>query len=153
MKTEPDVFSFEDLVKAPKRTTHWEGVRNYQARNFMRDEFKPGQKVFIYHSNTEEPAIVGIAEVVRGGYTDDAALDSKSDYYDEKAAKKGVSPWVMVDVKAIARMKTPVTRALLAAEKKLSKMLVLQRGARLSIQPVTADEFDLVTRIGNPVAI
>lgn len=150
MKTEPSVFSFEDLIKAPKRTTHWEGVRNYQARNFMRDEFKPGQRAFIYHSNTEEPAIIGIAEVVRAGYTDETALDPKSKYFDEKAKAKGVSPWMMVDVKAVSRMKIPVTREMLKNEKKLSSMMVLQKGARLSIQPVTQAEFDLVCKMGRP---
>lgn len=150
MKTEPDVFSFEDLMKAPKRTTHWEGVRNYQARNFMRDDFKLGDTVLIYHSNTEEPGIVGLAEVVREGYVDTFALDPKSKYFDEDAKKKGVSPWIMVDVRATESMGTLVTRELLKAEPKLKSMLVLQKGSRLSIQPVTENEFKLVCKIGKP---
>ncbi|MFM8315524.1 MAG: EVE domain-containing protein, partial [Deltaproteobacteria bacterium] len=131
MKTEPDVFSFEDLVKSPNRTTHWEGVRNYQARNFMRDTFKIGDQVLVYHSNVDEPAVLGIATVVREGYPDTFALDPKSKYFDEDAKKKGISPWIMVDVKATHRFKTPVTRELLKNEPRAKTMMVLQRGARL----------------------
>jgi predicted RNA-binding protein with PUA-like domain len=153
MKTEPGVFSFEDLVKAPKRTTSWEGVRNYQARNLMRDEFKPGDEAFIYHSGVDEPAIMGVAEVVRGGHPDLFALDPKSKYFDEKAKKKGESPWVLVDVKATHRFAVPVTRDMLKAEPKLAKMMVLQKGARLSVQPVTAEEFKVICKLGQPKAL
>ena len=150
MKTEPDVFSFEDLLRAPKKTTTWEGVRNYQARNFMRDEFKRGDRVLIYHSNTEQPAIVGLAEVTREGYPDTHALDPKSPYFDPKAKKKGQSPWIMVDVQAITPFTQPVTRARLAAHPKCKSMMVLKKGARLSIQPVTEIEFLSVKEMGRP---
>ncbi len=148
MKTEPDVFSFENLLKAPGRCTSWEGVRNYQARNFMRDEFKKGDQVLIYHSNTEEPAIMGLAEVARAAYPDPQALNPKSEYFDEKAKSRGEIPWVMVDVKAIRPFATPVTRGRLAAEASLKTMMVLQRGSRLSIQPVTPAEFQKITELG-----
>jgi len=148
MKSEPDVFSFEDLLKAAGRTTSWEGVRNYQARNFMRDEFRVGDGVLFYHSNSEEAGIAGIAEVVKAGYPDPSALDPKSHYYDENAAKKGENPWFLVDVKATAKLRATVTRDELRAEKKLAKMMVLQKGSRLSVQPVTAEEFELVCKLG-----
>ncbi len=150
MKTEPDVFSFEDLVKAPNRTTHWEGVRNYQARNFMRDSFKKGDQVLIYHSNIDEPGVFGIATVVREGYPDSFALDPKSKYFDAQAKKKGESPWIMVDVKATHRFKNPVTRSQLKDEPRAKDMMVLQRGARLSVQPVSEDHFNLIIDLGGP---
>lgn len=141
MKTEPDVFGFEDLVKKPRKTEHWEGVRNYTARNFMRDQFKLGQKVFIYHSRVEEPAIVGIAEVVKEAYPDPTALDKKSKYFDEKSLKVGESRWCMVDVKAVARFKTPITLKAMKEDKALKGMAVVMPGQRLSIQPVTPKEW------------
>ncbi len=153
MKTEPEVFSFDDLVAAPKRTTAWEGVRNYQARNFMRDLFRLGDEVFIYHSNIEEPAVFGVAEVVREAYPDPMALEPKSKYYDEAAKKKAVNPWVMVDVRGILRFKLPVTRAMMQSEPRLSKIEVLRRGSRLSIQPVTPEEFRVVSQMGTAVRL
>ncbi|MSP19086.1 MAG: EVE domain-containing protein [Bdellovibrionales bacterium] len=153
MKTEPNVFSFEDLVKAPNRTTCWEGVRNYQARNFMRDTFKNGDQVLIYHSNVAEPAVFGIALVVREGYPDLHALDPKSEYFDEAAKTKGISPWVMVDVKATHRFKNPVYREQLKKEPEVKTMMVLQRGARLSVQPVSNEHFDLIVKLGIPFKV
>lgn len=151
MKTEPDVFSFEDLIKSPDRTTFWEGVRNYQARNLMRDEFKVGHKVLVYHSNLADPVIPGVAEVVKTAYPDDTALDPKSDYFDPKA--KGVSPWVRVDIKATHRFAVPVTRSKLKTEPALAKMMVLQKGARLSVQPLTELEFKHLCGLGKPKAL
>lgn len=150
MKTEPSVFSFDDLLKAPKKTTSWEGVRNYQVRNFMRDDFKLGDEAFIYHSGIDEPSIIGIATVVKRGYPDLTALDPKSRYFDERAKKNGASPWILVDVKAVAKMKCPVTRGMLKAESRLKNMVVLQKGSRLSIQPVTPDEFEIIKGLGKP---
>jgi len=144
MKTEPTTFSFEDLMKAPKRTTSWEGVRNYQARNLMRDEIKKGDSVLFYHSNTEIPSIVGIAEIVREAYPDPFALDAKSPYYDETLNKGRENPWVMVDLKAIARFNTPISRDDLKAQKSLSEMMVLRKGSRLSVQPVLDSEFKII---------
>jgi len=151
MKTEPGVFSFEDLTLCPKRTTSWEGVRNYQARNLMRDQFKRGDQALIYHSNIDEPAIIGIAEVVKEGYPDSSALDPKSRYYDSEAKKKGTSPWVMVDVKATHRLAEPVTRGMLGNDPKLKNMMVLKRGARLSVQPVTREEFEIISKLGKTI--
>jgi predicted RNA-binding protein with PUA-like domain len=148
MKSEPDVFSFRDLLEAPGKTTFWEGVRNYQARNFMRDLFKKGDGVLFYHSNTDEPGVVGTAVVVREGYPDSLALDAKSPYFDAEAKKKGVNPWIMVDVRAEAEFRVPVTRDRLAAEPKLKEMMVLRKGSRLSVQPVTAAEFETVVKLG-----
>lgn len=150
MKTEPSVFSFDDLVGAPKRTTSWEGVRNYQARNLLRDELKLGHRALIYHSGIDEPAIIGVAEVVKEGYPDATALNPKHKYYDEDAAKKKATPWVMVDVKATHRFQSPVTRSALKSEKKLSDMMVLRKGARLSVQPVTKEEFESILKMGKP---
>lgn len=153
MKTEPTTFSFDDLIKAPKRTTHWEGVRNYQARNLLRDEIKKGHRVLVYHSNTDDPAVVGVAEVVRDGYPDDSALDSKSDYYDADAKKKGESPWVMVDIRATHRLKTPVNREMMKGSPALKEIMVMKKGSRLSVQPVTAAEFEAILKMGGPSAI
>lgn len=148
MKTEPSVFSFEDLLKAPRKTTCWEGVRNFQARNLMRDQFKKGDRILFYHSGIDEPAVVGIAEVVREAYPDAAAEDRRSKYYDPKTAKTP-NPWVMVDVRA-ERPLNPVTRTMLRSDKRTAQMMVLRRGARLSVQPVTQAEFDAVVSLGLP---
>lgn len=148
MKTEPSVFSFEDLVKAPGKTTAWEGVRNYQARNLMRDDFQLGDLAFIYHSGIAEPEIAGVAEIAKSGYPDSFAMDPKSKYYDADAKKKGVNPWILVDVKAKKRFKTAVTRTQLKNCKALAGMMVLKKGARLSVQPVTEAEFKAVCELG-----
>jgi predicted RNA-binding protein with PUA-like domain len=150
MKTEPDTFSFDDLLKAPKRTTSWEGVRNYMARNLMRDQMKLGDQAFFYHSSCEVPGIVGITEVVRESHPDDSALDPKSEYFDEKSAKKGESQWAMVAVRAKARMKHFVPLSELREAKGLERMMVIQRGSRLSVQPVTAAEWQVIIKLGKP---
>lgn len=147
MKTEPEVFSFDDLMRAPSKTTCWEGVRNYQARNMMRDEFRIGDEVLVYHSNATPPGVAGIARVVREAYPDPAALDPRSEYYDEKSAANGESRWVMVDIKAVAPARKLVSLDELRATKGLENMLVLKRGQRLSIQPVTAAEWRIVCRL------
>lgn len=144
MKTEPETFSFDHLLQAPNRTTSWEGVRNYQARNLMRDEFEVGDQVFIYHSSCAEPGIVGIAEVVRNAHPDPTALDPKSPYADDKSIAQGASRWLMVDVKAKARLKVPFTLADIRATPSLASMMVVRRGARLSIQPVTPEEWQTI---------
>lgn len=136
MKTEPDVFGWHDLEKAPRQTSSWDGVRNYQARNFMRDEFKKGDQVFFYHSSCDVPGIVGLAEVVKEGYPDHTALDPKSEYFDEKSAKTGESRWVMVDVKAKKKFSRPATLEELKTIGELKDLLLLRPGQRLSVQPV-----------------
>lgn len=153
MKSEPDAFSFDDLVRSPKRTNHWDGVRNYQARNFMRDEFAVGDQVFFYHSRIKEPAVVGIAEVVRGGYPDPTALDPDSPYYDPKSAEKGESRWVMVDVRASHRMAEPVTLKQIRQTPELEGMWLIKRGMRLSIQPVAHSQWETIVKMGRPEPI
>jgi predicted RNA-binding protein with PUA-like domain len=143
MKTEPDVFSWDDLVK--KKKAPWDGVRNYQARNFMRDQFRVGDQVLFYHSSCAEPGIVGVAEVVREAYPDPTALDPKSDYYDPSSAKAGESRWVMVDVAPVRKFRKLADLSAIRNTKGLQAMPLLQKGQRLSIQPVTAREFKLIT--------
>lgn len=148
MKSEPSVFSFDDLLEAPKRRTAWEGVRNYQARNLLRDDFRLGQLGLFYHSNAEPTAAVGVLRVAREAYADPFAFDPKSDYYDAAAKKRGENPWVMVDVEAVRKFETPVTRPMLAEDPRTKGMMVLRKGARLSVQPVTAAEFRAVCELG-----
>jgi predicted RNA-binding protein with PUA-like domain len=145
VKSEPDVFSFDDLLKAPKRTTSWNGVRNFTARNFMRDGMQMGDQVFFYHSSTKPQAIVGICEVMREGYGDDTALDPKHDAFDPKATK--AEPiWYMVDLRAVERLARPVTLAEIKANKALASMALLRVG-RLSVTPVTAAEWQTVLKM------
>lgn len=143
LKSEADVFSFADLVKAPKKTTHWDGVRNYQARNTLRDLMKKGDKVFFYHSSAEPTGIAGICEVVKEGYPDHTALDPKHDHFDPKSTPDAPI-WMMVDVKAVRALPRLITLAELKGVKGLEKMVLLQRGSRLSVQPVTAMEWAIV---------
>ena len=147
VKSEPDVFGFDDLLAAPARTTSWEGVRNYQARNFMRDEMAVGDGVLYYHSNAEPAGVAGIAEVARAAYPDPTAFDPASEYFDPKSDP--ASPvWLMVDVRAVARFPSIVPLATLRATPGLEDMVVLRRGNRLSITPVTPREFAIVERLG-----
>jgi predicted RNA-binding protein with PUA-like domain len=150
MKTEPVTFSLDDLLASPSQTSSWEGVRNYQARNLMRDEFKLGDQCFIYHSSCAEPGIVGLAEVVREAHSDDTALDPSSAYYDEKSFKDGVSRWCMVAVQARARFRSPLLLSQMREEPGLLGLMVLQRGARLSIQPVSPAHGALILKLGKP---
>ena len=145
VKSEPETFSFDDLLASPGRTTGWDGVRNFQARNFMRDEMKVGDLVFFYHSSTDPAAIVGIAEVVREGYPDPTAFDAKDSHYDPKS-KRDAPTWMMVDLRAREALPKPLTLAELRGVKGLEKMVLLQKGSRLSVQPVTAKEWDIVCR-------
>jgi predicted RNA-binding protein with PUA-like domain len=142
VKSEPDVFSFDDLMKAPKKTTGWNGVRNFTARNFMRDGMKTGDLVFFYHSSTKPQAIVGICEVAREAYGDDTALDPKHDGYDPKSTK--AEPiWYMVDLRAVEALPRPVTLEEIKATKALASMALL-RVSRLSVQPVSKAEWDAI---------
>jgi predicted RNA-binding protein with PUA-like domain len=143
MKSEPDECSIDDALAAPRRITPWTGVRNYLARNYMRDHMRIGDGVFFYHSSCPEPGIAGLAEVASGAYTDPTQFDRKSDYYDPKS-KKAAPLWVAVDVKALK--KTPlVSIARLKAQKALAGMVTLRPGNRLSITPVSAKEWALIT--------
>ncbi len=149
VKSEPNAFSFDDLTASPKKTTGWDGVRNYQARNFMRDGMKKGDLVLFYHSNADPTAVVGVARVVRQAYPDHTAFDRKDPHYDPKS-KPDAPTWLMVDLQAVERFTHPVTLAELRGVKALERMALLQKGSRLSVQPVTADEFAAVRKLGAP---
>lgn len=142
LKSDPESFGFEDLWKSPNRTTHWDGVRNFQARNYMRDEMKKGDLAFFYHSG-ENPAILGIAEIVSEGYPDHTAVDPKDPHYDPKT-KGGESSWSMVDIRAIERLPRAVTLSEMKALPELASMPLLKKGNRLSVQKVGAAEWNAV---------
>lgn len=144
-KSEPSSFSLDDLKNRPGRTEHWDGVRNYQARNFLRDQVKAGDLVLFYHSNTAEPAAVGIAEVVREGYPDFTAFDPESKYFDPRSNPENPT-WFMVDVRFVRELPRPVTLAELKGVPSLAGMALLNR-SRLSIQPVREEEWREVMRI------
>ncbi|MEP7061070.1 MAG: EVE domain-containing protein [Betaproteobacteria bacterium] len=145
MKSEPDEMSIDDLACAPKKTTAWFGVRNYQARNYMRDDMQPGDLAFFYHSSCPQPGIAGIVEVTRKAYADATQFDRKSPYFDAKATHE-VPRWVNVDVKL--REKIPfIALAQLRDDPVLRGMLLLQRGSRLSITPVALAEWTHITRL------
>ena len=136
MKTEPSVFSLQDLKERPDQTSEWEGVRNYQARNMMRDDMKVGDKVLFYHSATKIPAIVGTAVVVREAYPDDTAWTPESKYFDPKSSPENPR-WVMVDIRFEKELARPLPLAELRENPALADMMLLRKGMRLSIQPVT----------------
>ncbi len=140
IKSEPDVFSFDDLLNSPGQCTLWDGVRNYQARNYMRDGMKCGDKVLFYHSNCQPPAVVGIAEVVREAYPDPSQFDPESKYFDAKASPEKPR-WLAVDVKALSKLKRPVSLAALKQEPELAGLKLLQRGNRLSVMPLEHKDF------------
>ena len=147
VKSEPDAFSFDDLVASPNRTTGWEGVRNYQARNTMRDDMKRGDLVFFYHSSCDPTAIVGVAEVASEAYPDPTAFDAK-DPHDDPNSRSDAPTWMMVDLRAVEPLRRPVTLAELRATKGLERMVLLQKGSRLSVQPVTAQEWEIIYAMG-----
>ena len=142
LKSEPESFSFDDLMNAPNQTSHWDGVRNYQARNFMRDEMKIGDLAFFYHTG-DEPGIVGVVEIVKEGYPDHTAVDPKDAHYDPRT-KGGESSWSMVDVRAIERLPRPITLSEMRTKPELQGMPLLQKGNRLSVQKVGAAEWNAV---------
>jgi predicted RNA-binding protein with PUA-like domain len=145
MKSEPDEVSIDDLARAPKRTIPWFGVRNYQARNYMRDEMRVGDLAFFYHSSCAEPGIAGIVEVTKAAYPDASQFDRKSPYYDAKATPDAPR-WMNVEV--TFREKTPlIALAQLRDDPALAGMLLLKRGNRLSITPVTPAEWNHITRL------
>jgi predicted RNA-binding protein with PUA-like domain len=146
-KTEADVFSFDDLTAAPRRTTGWDGVRNFQARNLLRDEMKKGDGVLIYHSRVEPMAVVGEAEIVRGGYPDPTQFDERHDHFDPKAREEAPT-WFQVDVRAVAALPRPVTLEEIKATPALADMPLIRRGNRLSVQPVSPAQFKLVLKLG-----
>jgi predicted RNA-binding protein with PUA-like domain len=143
MKTEPETFSWDDLLASPHRTTSWDGVRNYQARNLMRDGMRRGDRVLFYHSQTSPPAVVGLARVVREAFPDPTQFDRKSKYFD--AGSDPADPrWVAVDIQADRPLKRPIGLPELKTAPGLEKMVVTQRGSRLSVQPVLPQEWKVV---------
>lgn len=141
VKSEPEVFSFDDLVASPQKTTHWDGVRNFAARNNLR-AMKPGDLVFFYHSNAKPAAIVGVAEVAREAYPDATALDPKDSHFDPKS-KRDDPTWFMVDLRAVEPLPRAVSLDELKKVKGLEQMALIRLG-RLSVQPVTEHEYKIV---------
>jgi predicted RNA-binding protein with PUA-like domain len=146
LKTEPESFSIQDLAKKPKQTSCWDGVRNYQARNFLRDEMRLGDRVLMYHSSTAVPAVVGTAKIVREAYPDPTAWDKKDDHYDP-----GSNPdnprWFMVDIQLEQIFKEPLALEKLRGVPALKDMELLRKGSRLSVQPVRKAEFDAILKL------
>ncbi len=145
-KSEPDAFSIDDLTRAPRRTTFWDGVRNYQARNYLRSEIQRGDGVLFYHSNAEPMAIVGTAVVVRDGYPDHTAFDASNVHYDPKSDPDNPT-WFMVDIRLVQVFAAPLTRPMLHAVPELRGMMLLRKGSRLSVQPVAPVEWSAVHRL------
>jgi predicted RNA-binding protein with PUA-like domain len=145
MKSEPEVFSIEQLAK--DSTTWWEGVRNYQARNFMMKDMQPGDLVLFYHSNAEPSGVAGIAKISKSAEPDKTQFDKKSEYYDEKATKDKPR-WYCVEVAYVKKFKQVVPLSALREVKALADMLVLQKGSRLSVQPVDKKHFEIVKKLG-----
>lgn len=143
MKSEPNEFSIDDLKQAAQQTDHWDGVRNYQARNMMRDEMKRGDQIFFYHSNCDEPGIVGIMQVVKQAYPDFTAFDPKDPHYDPKSDPENPR-WVMVDVQFVRKFDRTITLKELKANEKLSDMPLVRRGNRLSVMPVTKTQWKII---------
>lgn len=144
LKSEPNVYSIDDLAR--DGTTYWDGVRNYQARNFLRDDLQPGDGVLFYHSNADPPGVAGVAEVVRAGYPDPTARDPKSPYFDPRASEADPR-WYMVDIRFVEKFRHFVPLPTLRTTAGLEEMLVNTR-SRLSVQPVTEAEFEIVRRMG-----
>ena len=143
MKSEPDAFGINDLYNKPNQTEHWDGVRNYQARNMMRDAMKLGDQVFFYHSNCEQPGIVGIMEVVKEGYPDFTAFDPDDAHFDPKS-DPDKPRWMMVDVRFVKTLSRTISLRELKAKQELVNMAVVRPGNRLSIMPVSANEWQFI---------
>jgi predicted RNA-binding protein with PUA-like domain len=146
MKSEPDVFGIADLAKRPIRTEPWNGVRNYQARNFLRDEMKKGDLAFFYHSSCAEPGVAGIVKIARAGYPDASARNPKSEFFDPKSTAENPI-WYTVDVQLVRALRRVVTLDELKTIRALRGMRLLQRGNRLSILPVTNDEWQVILNL------
>ncbi|WP_369855378.1 EVE domain-containing protein [Candidatus Thalassolituus haligoni] len=142
-KTEPDAFGIDDLASRPEQTEPWDGVRNYQARNFLRDEVKSGDLVFIYHSSCKEIGIAGLAEVVQEGYVDHSQFDPQSKYYDPKATLEKPR-WYRVDVKLKQTFPRVLPLKTIKAMPEITELGLVKKGHRLSIMPVNKQEFDIL---------
>lgn len=148
-KSEPDCYSITDLADAPAQRTSWDGVRNYQARNFMRDTMKRGDLGFFYHSG-RKPAIVGIVEVIREGYPDVTANDPESRHFDPESTEENPR-WFMVDVRLVRRFEPPLSRTLLRSIPELAGMELFRQGSRLSVQPVEAEAFESIVALADRI--
>ncbi len=146
MKTEPSQFSFDDLMKAKNKTTGWSEVRNYQARNLMRDEMKVGDLAFFYHSSADPTGIAGIMEIVSEAYTDPTQFDKKNEMGYDPKSKLDSPSWIQVDVRGVKPLPKFFELTELRKLKGLEKMVLLQRGSRLSVQPVTAKEWEVICK-------
>lgn len=145
MKSEPDEFSIDDLAAAPRKTSPWTGIRNYQARNYMRDDMKLGDLALFYHSSCPEPGVCGIVKVSRLAYPDETQFDPKSPYHDPKSTRDNPR-WVHVDVELVRKTRL-IGLPELRAHSELAEMVILRRGNRLSITPVSADEWRFITKL------
>ncbi|HCS51267.1 EVE domain-containing protein [Rubinisphaera sp.] len=145
-KSEESCYSIDHLAAESNKTTFWDGIRNYQARNMLRDDVQKGDLVFFYHSNTDPLAIAGTARVVKAGYADHTAFDPIEKHYDPKS-NPDEPTWYMVDIKFVKKFPQPVTRAMLKEDPVTANMMVLARGSRLSVQPVTQEEWEAVHRL------
>jgi len=143
MKSEPDAFGIDDLQQRPQQTEHWDGVRNYQARNMMRDQMKVGDSIFFYHSNCDLPGIVGIAEVARESYPDFTAFDPDSKYFDPKS-QADKPTWFMVDVRFVRKLARTISLQELKPHPELADLALVRRGNRLSIMPVTQLQWEFI---------
>jgi predicted RNA-binding protein with PUA-like domain len=148
MKSEPSTFSFDDLLAAPERTTPWDGIRNYQARNYMRDEMRPGDEVLFYHSNAAPPGVVGLAEVASQAYDDPSQFDPSSRYADETSTREAPR-WQLVDVRAVRPLARMVTLEEIKADPELRGMEVARRGSRLSITTVDPEHLDRIVALAD----
>ena len=146
MKSEPDVFGINDLKAMPKKTDHWDGVRNYQARNMMRDQMKKGDLVFFYHSNCKEPGIVGIMKIAKESYPDFTSWNPDSKYFDPKSTEDNPR-WFMVDVKHVRTFKRTITLSELKQHPELADLPLLRKGNRLSINPVTEEQWNFIVEL------
>ncbi len=146
LKSEPTSYSIEDLAAKPRATDHWDGVRNYQARNFMRDGMKRGDQAFFYHSSCPQPAIVGIVEVVREAYPDPTAWDPRDHHYDPKSSPQAPR-WFMVDVRLVRKTSRPITLRELKKQTELADLALVKAGNRLSVMPVTAAQWRHILKL------
>jgi predicted RNA-binding protein with PUA-like domain len=146
MKSEPDVFSIDDLANRPTQTEPWDGVRNYQARNMMRDDMQVGDQIFFYHSNCAEPGIVGIAEVVKEGYPDHTARNPDGKYFDIKATEENPR-WYMVDIKFLSKFKRTISLRQLKDMPELAAMPLVRKGNRLSVMPIDKPFWEIINSL------
>jgi len=147
-KSEPSCFSIDDLARRPKKTEHWDGVRNYQVRNMLRNEIKPGDQAFFYHSSCDIPGIVGCMQIVKAGYPDHTAFDPNSEHYDPLSTESNPR-WYMVDVTFVEKFPRPISLTEIKKHPLLCDMLITKKGNRLSITPVTKAEWNVIYKLAH----